>query len=414
MCDCNESPFAKLRESWSRHFTLTTKGQGQCSHSEPPLNCPTKGKFGVAYIIETPTRKCRPCGWEVEFNDTPSQIDTNCKKMMQWITCPPLGDYPNCCCSSTPKETLRAVRQMCCKCAREKQDSSGDCCCRKPVEKKCCCSKQPEHRCCRAKQGQQVYLESKIQCRHCRAHSNAKPRPCQPLDNEEQCCCNKTTTSPKCCDSDSQSSLEDCCCRKKQPKKKCPCNKAPRRGQKQKATTTTVPQVKDVGQQSKNSHSPLSEQPKPRATPRSPYTISLPKEPKKGPDKEETFHEELARRVKELEEVETLKQLEEIPVNVTDYENPMEEKISEETIAVEPLVKAKRPKAKIKRKALLRMIKEGRRRETEAIRPKPPTAKVVVKPQDPIPRKVKKVPRKALLRMIKAERKKTLNVIHPH
>lgn len=306
MCDCNESPFAKLRESWSRHFNCAPKNQCQCCGPQPPLKCPTKGKFGVAYIIETPTRKCKPCGWEVEFNDTPSQIDTNCKKMMQWITCPPLGDSSNCCCCSrAPKE----LRQMCCKCASDKQDSSGDCSYRKPPQKKCCCLKRPEpqRRCCRAKQGQKIYLASK---NHCHCHSPPK------------CCC----------DSDSQSSSEECCCRKKQPKEKCHCIKAPKRGQKQKATTTTAAQVKDVGQQSKNSHSPLLGPPKPKASPRSPYTISVPEEPKKGPDKKETFHQELAKRVKELEAVETIKQLEETPVNVINYENPVEETISQEKL----------------------------------------------------------------------------------
>lgn len=83
-------------------------------------------------------------------------------------------------------------------------------------------------------------------------------------------------------------------------------------------------------------------------------------------------------------------------------------------ILVEPPIQAKRPKAKTKRGALLRKIKEERRREREAIGPKRlPTVDVVVKPQNPIPRKVKKLPRKALLRMIKTERKKTLDVIHP-
>lgn len=52
-----------------------------------------KGKFGLAYVVQTPKESSfKPLGWQVEFQDTPSQIDRNCEKMLKWVSCPPLGE----------------------------------------------------------------------------------------------------------------------------------------------------------------------------------------------------------------------------------------------------------------------------------------------------------------------------------
>ncbi|XP_018564859.1 uncharacterized protein LOC108906150 isoform X2 [Anoplophora glabripennis] len=73
---------------------------------ERPINCPcctcfgrkaekpkVKGKFGLAYAVQTPKdNSFKPQGWQIEFQDTPSQIDRNCEKMLKWATCPPLGE----------------------------------------------------------------------------------------------------------------------------------------------------------------------------------------------------------------------------------------------------------------------------------------------------------------------------------
>lgn len=331
MCDCNESPFTKLRESWSRHYQDEMRGQCNCCCQNQNGHAKVKGKFGVAYVIETPTRKCKPCGWEIEFNDTPSQIENNCKKMMTWITCPPLGECQNnhtnfCCGSTAPKEVLNAAH-MCyksgdlnsCSCSKDKSRTSGGDCCFKNTQPICNCAKkvnQKQH-CsnCRAMNGQQAYLKSKNKCTCCSLRSNESPRCCCSIRNDEdECCPCKNKTNPKCCcESDSQSSLEDssvCDCQKivnRKTKKGCDCQcncanckcsgstKMPakhreyKNANKTKGNNRTSSQKMD-SKQSKNLHSSESRKERQKGIQRSPYTMSA-SLPKKGPDKENFFEE---------------------------------------------------------------------------------------------------------------------------
>lgn len=227
MCDCNDSPFNKLRESWSKHFDKESHNQCSCCCQNQPKPPPkVKGKFGVAYVIETPSRKCKPCGWEVEFNDTPSQIESTCRKMMNWITCPPLGECQEACCCSKPPETLHQV------CAR--------CCSKQP--KQCCCPPKPERKqCC---------------C------SSKKPKKCYCCSTKKKCCCR-----PKCfCNSES-SSDEGCCC-----------------SNKKKKNQSTEPPKEEKVKQSKNWISPASN-PEKSKTPPKPPLAPLNQPPKKEPDK---------------------------------------------------------------------------------------------------------------------------------
>ncbi|GJQ67223.1 hypothetical protein Trydic_g8129 [Trypoxylus dichotomus] len=55
-----------------------------CSHNK------VKGRFGVAFIAETPCCCPEPIGWQIEFCDTPSKVEMLCKEMVQWANCPPL------------------------------------------------------------------------------------------------------------------------------------------------------------------------------------------------------------------------------------------------------------------------------------------------------------------------------------
>lgn len=227
MCDCNDSPFNKLRESWSKHFDSESHVQCSCccqNQAKPPRK--VKGKFGVAYVIETPSRKCKPCGWEVEFNDTPSQIESNCRKMMNWITCPPLGQD---CSKDLPQKCPRC----CCK-----QQSPKHCCCPKPETKQCCCSSK-------------------------------KPKKCYCCSTTKNCPCR-----PKCsCNSDSESSSDEGCC----------CSKQKRANKKKKNQSTEPPKEEKV-KQSKNSISPASN-PEKIKTPLKPPLVPLNQAPKKEPDK---------------------------------------------------------------------------------------------------------------------------------
>ncbi|XP_072375222.1 uncharacterized protein [Diabrotica undecimpunctata] len=76
-----------------------------CDYKKKQL---TKGKFGLAYVIETPKKKITtPTGWQVEFEDTPSKIMQHCDKMERWVNCPPLGDYSSRECPDTCAEYIK-------------------------------------------------------------------------------------------------------------------------------------------------------------------------------------------------------------------------------------------------------------------------------------------------------------------
>lgn len=324
MCDCNESPFNKLRESWSRHFDKESQGCSCCCQSQKPPH-KVKGKFGVAYVIETPSRKCKPCGWEVEFNDTPSQIECNCRKMMNWITCPPLGQENRvdaCCCSKPPEQAIETIHQMC---GNQKPGccKQQHCCCssKKPIKKspqKCCCSttqKTKKTYCCRPKQ--------------------------------KMCLCN----------SDSESSTDEGCCCSKQ---KCSHKQDNR---KMKNQSTDPPKSEEKFKQSKNLISPTSK-PEKSKTPPKPPLATLNQQPKKEPDKTVEDSKPALSGVLQVKPI-------------PERKNEITPKISK---VVEAINKENQPptdsfvlppkRRKLKRKELLKLIKEGKK-EMEAVRPTP-------------------------------------------
>lgn len=135
------------------------------SNNNKPL---VKGKFGLAYIIETPKKRCvTPLGWEVEFEDTPSRISNNCKKMMKWVNCPPIGKCVN-------NETIVECRPD--KCA-ELLNNSRQCRCHSPEKSTCCCKENSflEYGCCyRKKKPCCCCIKEKVIC-CCRQR---KPNPC--------------------------------------------------------------------------------------------------------------------------------------------------------------------------------------------------------------------------------------------
>ncbi|KAF5289118.1 hypothetical protein FQA39_LY15220 [Lamprigera yunnana] len=115
--------------------------------------CPQKikGKFGLAWVIETPNRVCSPDGWQVEFTDTPSEVLKKCQNMLMWVNSPPLEcncsteeDQSECksdinsgltlnnsSCNSNSKSTdVEEATQICCK------DTVGYCINKKSCE--CC------------------------------------------------------------------------------------------------------------------------------------------------------------------------------------------------------------------------------------------------------------------------------------
>lgn len=49
-----------------------------------------RGRFGIAFVTDTPCCCPEPMGWQVEFCDTPAKVEQKCKEMMQWVNCPPL------------------------------------------------------------------------------------------------------------------------------------------------------------------------------------------------------------------------------------------------------------------------------------------------------------------------------------
>uniref|UniRef100_A0A6P7GFZ7 Uncharacterized protein LOC114342003 n=1 Tax=Diabrotica virgifera virgifera TaxID=50390 RepID=A0A6P7GFZ7_DIAVI len=119
MVTCDPDPCLKsnhpahIEESSRYHF----KNQSQyvpvtdseeyrcCDYKKKQL---TKGKFGLAYVIETPKKKITtPTGWQVEFEDTPSRIMQHCDKMERWVNCPPLGDYSSRECPDTCAEYIK-------------------------------------------------------------------------------------------------------------------------------------------------------------------------------------------------------------------------------------------------------------------------------------------------------------------
>lgn len=106
----------------------TLNPQEICRQNKEECNCcqcqknVAKGKFGLAFIVETPRRKyTQPSGWEVEFEDTPSNISYNCKKMTQWANRPPIGECLEtddyfCCQSIEVRKVINNKEKTTCNC----------------------------------------------------------------------------------------------------------------------------------------------------------------------------------------------------------------------------------------------------------------------------------------------------------
>ena len=132
--------FDNLRKQWSDYLVCGTEMDKKCCHCCCKDSCPklVKGRFGLAWVSETPTRKtCVPCGWQLEICDTPSQVEYQCCRMERWANCPPVDD---CMSYRKPKPC----------CARKRCVSKSPChkpCCSvrvmpfKAPSQECCCSK---------------------------------------------------------------------------------------------------------------------------------------------------------------------------------------------------------------------------------------------------------------------------------
>lgn len=142
-----------------------------CSPIRQECNCCSckktigKGKFGLAYIMETPRRRyTKPLGWEVEFADTPSNISYKCNKMASWANQPPIS------------ECLKTKPTFHCKCVDVKKTMNHNeqktmCNCAKCIQ---CAPKVPTCVC---------YQEPRCSC---------KPKICL------YCCCPKIQQLPQC------------------------------------------------------------------------------------------------------------------------------------------------------------------------------------------------------------------------
>lgn len=152
-----------------RHFDAsTTKSQPhkRCCKCAT-ANIKVKGKFGVAWICETPDCSCcEPLGWQVEFTDTPSKVEQRCREMIEWVNNPPLPkDEPevdggvkeektdDCKCnnnkkSNSPRRKLRRLKRSGCECCTPPETENLCCCNHETAEEVsddgCCCCNSDE------------------------------------------------------------------------------------------------------------------------------------------------------------------------------------------------------------------------------------------------------------------------------
>ncbi|XP_030759950.1 uncharacterized protein LOC115885247 [Sitophilus oryzae] len=201
-CECDENQY-------NSHKRVLPVAQCKCCCAKENI----KGKFGVAYLVDSPNTKCNPCGWEVEFNDTPSQVEYNCKRMIEWITCPPLGGYQNnstklYCCSDETEEFLSTPTQCCpCQLKKDRRQRKKDCC-----QAYCCSNQQNMCSCKSVNKHNQCCLDLNNRCSCCKS-KEGKKKCCQSVQKSKfykrkyqknQNCC--------CYDDQSESSSEDHCC----------------------------------------------------------------------------------------------------------------------------------------------------------------------------------------------------------
>lgn len=107
-CNCNvccysKNNFNNLREKWLQFESDSNDGCCCCRCKKKPL---CRGRFGLAWISETSKNKCchcKPCGWQIEFEGTPSKVDQTFKELTRWANNPPPPLYAtivknDCCC----------------------------------------------------------------------------------------------------------------------------------------------------------------------------------------------------------------------------------------------------------------------------------------------------------------------------
>lgn len=102
-----------------RHFeSAPPRRKRQSCRCNP--NKKVRGKFGVAWICETPSCTCcEPFGWQVEFTDTPANVEQRCREMIEWVNNPPLPSG--------------SERDQTCKCKKKDEQSPERCaCCAEP------------------------------------------------------------------------------------------------------------------------------------------------------------------------------------------------------------------------------------------------------------------------------------------
>lgn len=159
-----ERDFSDLRRQWSHH-SKTGLLMNDEQHKEHHCKCKKQkkavGRFGVAWISETPA--CcysDPFGWQVEFVDTPSNVEQRCQEMVKWVNSPPLPREEAIEKKPTKDKEKRLKRKS--KKSREhkehrhskKEYMSHSCICEERQEKACCCedtyqnSKKQRSGCC--------------------------------------------------------------------------------------------------------------------------------------------------------------------------------------------------------------------------------------------------------------------------
>lgn len=205
--------FSNLRRQWSDYTLCCQKNDCDCCC---PPKCLAKGKFGLAWIAETPNKKCcLPCGWQLEICDTPSRIESQCDKMLSWANCPMCNNCDDCqyccpkppCCSPKPP----CCKKKCCKpsCCVKVMPCEPPCppvCCPKPT----CCFKPPPccpKPCC-PKEPMCCYKEPSC----CTKKQCCPPKPCCPKPCCPKPCCPKPCCPKPCCPKPNCKDDDNCCC----------------------------------------------------------------------------------------------------------------------------------------------------------------------------------------------------------
>nr|XP_022913382.1 uncharacterized protein LOC111424172 [Onthophagus taurus] len=154
-------------------------------------NRKVKGRFGVAFVAETPCCCPEPIGWQVEFCDTPSKVEQRCMEMIQWANRPPL---PRC----DPCPPLEVVSP-----------------CFPPKCNPCCPNTNPCSPC-----GPCGPCGPCLPCNPCGPPCMFESRPrrkcsCCPASSKKKCSCSKSNSNRKRCACQENEEFCDCCPRKR-------------------------------------------------------------------------------------------------------------------------------------------------------------------------------------------------------